>query len=55
MTSRPGLVKAIVPVDLPRPRDMTSDAFNRYRRDVTQLIEVEARKAFAPSALAGAP
>ena len=55
MTSRPGLVKAIVPVDLPRPRDMTSDAFNRYRRDVTQLIEVEARKAFAPSALGGAP
>jgi NitT/TauT family transport system ATP-binding protein len=56
MTSRPGLVKAIVPVDLPRPRDMTSDAFNRYRRDVTHLIEVEARKAFAPSAaLAGAP
>jgi NitT/TauT family transport system ATP-binding protein len=50
MTSRPGVVKAVVPVDLPRPRDMTSDAFNRYRRDVTQLIEVESRKVFAASA-----
>jgi NitT/TauT family transport system ATP-binding protein len=51
MTSRPGVVKAIVPVDLSRPRDMTSDAFNRYRRDVTHLIEVEARKVFAPLVL----
>jgi NitT/TauT family transport system ATP-binding protein len=49
MTSRPGQVKEIVPIDLPRPRDMTSDLFNRYRRDVTQLIEVEARKVFVPS------
>jgi NitT/TauT family transport system ATP-binding protein len=51
MTSRPGAVKEIVEIDLQRPRDMTSDAFNRYRRDVTHLIEVEARKVFAPSTL----
>jgi len=51
MTSRPGVVKEIVEIDLQRPRDMTSDAFNRYRRDVTHLIEVEARKVFAPSTL----
>jgi NitT/TauT family transport system ATP-binding protein len=50
MTARPGLVKAIVPIDLPRPRDPTSDAFNRYRRDIAQLIEVEARKVFAAAA-----
>ena len=48
MTSRPGVVKEIVSVDLPRPRDVTSDEFNRYRRDVTHLIEVEARKVFTP-------
>ena len=47
MTSRPGVVKEIVAVDLPRPRDMTSDAFNRYRRDITRLIQVESRKVFA--------
>jgi NitT/TauT family transport system ATP-binding protein len=47
MTSRPGVVKEIVAVDLPRPRDMTSDTFNRYRRDITRLIEVESRKVFA--------
>jgi ABC-type nitrate/sulfonate/bicarbonate transport system ATPase subunit len=46
MTARPGLVKAIVPIDLPRPRDSTSDAFNRYRRQIVQLIEVESRKVF---------
>ena len=50
MTALPGLVKAIVPIDLPRPRDSTSDAFNRYRRDIAQLIEVESRKVFAAAA-----
>lgn len=47
MTARPGTVKAIVPIDLPHPRDATSDAFNQYRRKITQLIEVESRKVFA--------
>jgi NitT/TauT family transport system ATP-binding protein len=47
MTARPGLVKTIVPIDLPRPRVSTSDAFNRYRREISQLIEVESRKVFA--------
>jgi NitT/TauT family transport system ATP-binding protein len=51
MTARPGLIKAIVPIDLPRPRDSTSDAFNRYRREITQLIVVESRKVF-PAAVA---
>jgi len=50
MTARPGVVKAIVPIELPRPRDSTSDAFNRYRREITQLIEVESRKVFAAAA-----
>jgi NitT/TauT family transport system ATP-binding protein len=47
MTARPGVVKAIVPIDLPRPRDATSDAFNGYRRNITQLIEYESRKVFS--------
>jgi NitT/TauT family transport system ATP-binding protein len=47
MTARPGVVKAIVPIELPRPRDSTSDTFNRYRREIAQLIEVESRKVFA--------
>lgn len=46
ITARPGVVKAIVPIDLPRPRDPTSDAFNRYRREIVKLIEVESRKVF---------
>ena len=40
-------LKEIVAVDLARPRDMTSDAFNRYRRDITRLIQAESRKVFA--------
>jgi NitT/TauT family transport system ATP-binding protein len=50
MTARPGLVKEIVPVELPRPRDVTSAPFNAYRRQVTALVEEEVRKAFARSA-----
>jgi ABC-type nitrate/sulfonate/bicarbonate transport system ATPase subunit len=41
MTARPGRVKEIIPIDLPRPRDITSDQFNEYRRLATQLIEEE--------------
>jgi NitT/TauT family transport system ATP-binding protein/sulfonate transport system ATP-binding protein len=41
MTARPGRIKAVLTVDLPRPRDPTSDAFNAYRREATRLIEEE--------------
>ena len=41
MTARPGRVKEIIPIDLPRPRDSTSDQFNAYRRLATRLIEEE--------------
>jgi NitT/TauT family transport system ATP-binding protein len=50
MTARPGVVKAIVKIEMPRPRDATSDAFNHYRREITQLIEAESRKVFAAAA-----
>ncbi len=41
MTARPGRIKQILEIDLPRPRDPTSDQFNAYRREATHLIEQE--------------
>ncbi len=38
LTPRPGRVCRIFPVDLPRPRDRTSPAFARVRREVLDLI-----------------
>src|SRR5436190_11701234 len=46
MRQRVALIRVLA-IDPPRPRDSTSDAFNRYRREITQLIEVESRKVFA--------
>ena len=39
MTPRPGRIKSIVPIDLPRPREVTSTEFNEYRRKVTHLLQ----------------
>jgi NitT/TauT family transport system ATP-binding protein len=41
MTRRPGRIKADLRIDLDRPRDPTSEEFNRLRREVTQLIRAE--------------
>ena len=38
MTTRPGRIKKIVPIDLPRPRDVTSTKFNDCRRDIAALL-----------------
>ena len=47
MTARPGRVKDIVAVDLPRPRDVTSTEFNEIRRRVAVLLEDEVQATFA--------
>jgi NitT/TauT family transport system ATP-binding protein len=47
MTARPGRIKEIVTIDLPRPRDVTSAEFNEIRRRITALLEDEVQAAFA--------
>ncbi len=41
MTYRPGTVKRIVPVTLPRPRDPSSPEFNELKKEVTTLVMEE--------------
>ena len=41
MTYRPGTVKRIVPVRLPRPRDPSSAEFNALKREVASLVMEE--------------
>jgi len=46
-TSRPGRIKSIVPVDLPRPRDPFSPECERLRRALTEELKSEVDRAFA--------
>jgi NitT/TauT family transport system ATP-binding protein len=41
MTYRPGTVKRIVPISLPRPRDPASAEFNALKREIGQLVMEE--------------
>jgi NitT/TauT family transport system ATP-binding protein len=41
MTYRPGTVKRVVPVTLPRPRDPASPEFNALKRELTALVMEE--------------
>ncbi|MCP1118847.1 ABC transporter ATP-binding protein [Robbsia andropogonis] len=45
MTHRPGRIRELISVDLPRPRDITSPAFNDLKRHVHALIREEASAA----------
>jgi NitT/TauT family transport system ATP-binding protein len=44
MTYRPGRVKAIVPVTLARPRDVSSPRFNDLKREVSLMVMEEQRR-----------
>ena len=44
MTYRPGQIKKIVPIDLPRPRDPNSAEFNGVERQLGELVAEEQRR-----------
>ena len=44
MTYRPGTVKKIIPVALPRPRDETTPEFSAALRAITQMVREEQRR-----------
>ena len=46
-TSRPGRIKAAIPIDLPRPRDPFDPRCQDLRRELTRLLSVEVDRAFA--------
>ncbi|NDL61797.1 ABC transporter ATP-binding protein [Acerihabitans arboris] len=41
MTARPGRIRELMPIDLARPRDPTSPAFNDYKRHILSLLRPE--------------
>jgi NitT/TauT family transport system ATP-binding protein len=41
MTHRPGKIRELFKLDLPRPRDTTSHEFNQLKRHVLSLIREE--------------
>ena len=46
MTARPGSIKSEIRVDLPHPRDTTSDGFRDYERQIYADLDDELAKAF---------
>lgn len=46
-TARPGRIKTIVPVDVPRPRDPFAPECEMLRRQLTELMRDEVDRAFA--------
>ncbi|GAB4057637.1 ABC transporter ATP-binding protein [Uliginosibacterium sediminicola] len=47
MTHRPGRIRELIKLDLPRPRDSTSPEFNEYKRHILALIREESALARA--------
>lgn len=46
-TARPGRIKMIVPVDIPRPRDPFSPESEALRKQLTEILRDEVDRAFA--------
>jgi len=46
-TARPGRIKAVVPIESPRPRDLFAPENEAMRRRLTELLSVEVDAAFA--------
>ena len=46
-TARPGRIKSVLPIDLPRPRDLFSPEAERLRLQLTRLLQDEVDRAFA--------
>ena len=38
-SNRPGKVKLSLPIDMPYPRDVTDDEFNKYRRQIIEFLD----------------
>jgi NitT/TauT family transport system ATP-binding protein len=47
LTARPGRIKVIVPIGLPRPRDLTSPTMFTLRVELNSLLRAEVDRAFA--------
>src|ERR1700681_40387 len=41
MSARPGRIRELIPIDLPRPRDITSPRFNDIKRHILSLLRPE--------------
>ncbi|WP_315767180.1 ABC transporter ATP-binding protein [Bradyrhizobium sp. SZCCHNR2012] len=41
MSARPGRIREIIPIELPRPRDITSPQFNAMKRHILELLRGE--------------
>ena len=54
-TSRPGRIKTIVPIDLPRPRNLFSPECEKLRIELTQHLRDEVDRAFAEQEALAAP
>ncbi len=46
-TARPGRIKKIIPIALPRPRNLFAAEAERLRRELTELLQDEVERAFA--------
>ena len=46
MTNRPGKIKGIVPIDLPRERSYVESEYLEHRKEILSLLEEEVEKSF---------